>query len=338
MTLQKQTTLQDTFTLQNGRVFMSGTQALARLPLQQKIRDIQAGLNTGGFISGYRGSPIAGYDMILARLKPLLDAQQITFVPGINEELAATAIIGTQQVAAQPDATCDGVFSLWYGKGPGLDRAGDALKHANSMGSTPHGGALIVVGDDHNAISSAMAHQSEQLFASWMMPVLHASSIREIIDFGLLGWAMSRFSGCYVGLKIESEIIESAASVSVSADSPKIVIPDFALPPGGLHYRWPYRQLEAEARLQDYKLPAALAFAKANPVDQVIWGSKDMRFGIITSGKAYLSVRQALSDLGIDEVRAAEAGLGIYKVGMPWPLETSGAIKFAAGLEQVLVV
>jgi len=339
MTVQIQTTLQDTFTLENGRVFMSGTQALARLPLQQKIRDIKAGLNTSGFISGYRGSPIAGYDMILARLKPLLDQHQITFVPGINEELAATAIIGTQQVAAQADVTCDGVFSLWYGKGPGLDRASDALKHANSMGSSANGGALVVVGDDHNAISSAMAHQSEQLFASWMMPVLHASSISEILDFGLLGWAMSRFSGCYVGLKIESEIIESAASVGVSSERPEIILPDFEQPPGGLHYRWPYRQLEAEARLQDFKLPAALAFAKANPVDQLIWGDKKrMRFGIVTSGKAYLSVRQALADLGIDEEHAAQAGLGVYKVGMPWPLETSAAINFASGLEKVLVI
>ena len=317
---------------------MSGTQALARLPLQQRLRDIQAGLNTHGFISGYRGSPIAGYDMILGRIKHLLDAQQITFVPAINEELAATAIIGTQQVAAQPDVSCDGVFSLWYGKGPGLDRAGDALKHANSMGSTPHGGALIVVGDDHNAISSAMAHQSEQLFASWMMPVLHASCIAEILDFGLLGWAMSRFSGCYVGLKIESETIESASSVHIDGDSPKIVLPEFDLPPGGLHYRWPYRQLEAEARLQNFKLPAALAFAAANTVDQVVWGPKNRRLGIVTSGKAYLAVRQALADLGIDEARATEAGLGIYKIGMPWPLETSGAVNFASGLEEVLVI
>ena len=343
MTLQKQTTLQDTFTLEDGRVFMSGTQALARLPLLQALRDKQAGLNTGGFISGYRGSPIAGYDMILSRIKPLLDAQQISFLPAINEELAATAIIGTQQVAEQSDVDFDGVFSLWYGKGPGLDRASDALKHAHSMGSSPHGGALIVVGDDHNAISSAMAHQSEQLFASWMMPVLHASSIAEILDFGLLGWAMSRFSGCYVGLKIESEIIESAASVSVSSDRPEIILPEFEQPPGGLHYRWPYRQLEAESRLQDFKLPAALAFASANPIDQIIWGAKaskagSLRFGIITSGKAYLSVRQALADLGIDEARAAEAGLGIYKVGMAWPLETTGAISFAAGLEKVLVI
>jgi indolepyruvate ferredoxin oxidoreductase len=174
-----QTTLAETFTMNKGFAFMSGTQALARLPLLQRQRDLDAGLDTRGFISGYRGSPLAGYDIILGRAKHLLDAHQITFVPGINEELAATAIIGTQQVTFQADTNCAGVFSLWYGKGPGLDRAGDALKHANSMGSTPYGGALVVVGDDHNAISSAMAHQSEQLFASWMMPVLHASSIYE---------------------------------------------------------------------------------------------------------------------------------------------------------------
>ena len=334
----RQTTLEETFTLDNGFAFMSGTQALARLPLLQSQRDTEAGLDTCGFISGYRGSPLAGYDMILARIKPLLDAHHISFLPAINEELAATAIIGTQQVASQADVNCDGVFSMWYGKGPGLDRAGDALKHANSMGTTPHGGALVVVGDDHFAISSAMAHQSEQLFASWMMPVLHASSISEILDFGLLGWAMSRFSGCYVGLKIESEIIESAASVYVNAQLPEITLPGLELPPGGLHYRWPYRQLEAEARLQDFKLPAALAFARANLIDRVVWGSEKARFGIITSGKAYLTVRQALTDLGIDEKRAIEAGLGIYKVGMPWPLETEGARRFASGLDEVLVI
>ena len=332
------TTLADIFTLDKGSVFMSGTQALARLPLLQRQRDVAANLNTCGFISGYRGSPLAGYDMVLTRAKQLFDPAQITFVPAINEELAATAIIGTQQVAAEADMTCDGVFALWYGKGPGLDRASDALKHANSMGSTPHGGALIVVGDDHNAISSAMAHQSEQLFASWMMPVLHASSIPEIIEFGLLGWAMSRFSGCYVGLKIESEIIESAASVYIDSDSPKIVLPDFDAPPGGLHYRWPYRQLEAEARLQNFRLPAAQAFAAANPVDRIVWGSKNTRVGIITCGKAYLSVRQALTNLGIDEARADEMGLGLYKVGMPWPLETSRAGDFTPGLYDVLVI
>ncbi len=330
--------LEDAFTLNKGRVFVSGTQALARLPMLQRQRDMAAKLDTRGFISGYRGSPLAGYDLVLEWASQYLDEHGITFVPAINEELAATAIIGTQQVAAQSDANCAGVFSLWYGKGPGLDRAGDALKHANSMGSSRHGGALVVVGDDHSAISSAMAHQSEQLFASWMMPVLHAANIGEILDFGLFGWAMSRFSGCYVGLKIESEIIESAASVYIDNQQPVIVQPKFDFPTDGVHYRWPYQQLDAESRLQNFRLPAAMAFAKSNAIDQEIWGGKHARFGIITSGKAYLSVRQALAELGITEARAAEAGLCIYKVGMPWPLETSGARSFASNLEEVLVI
>ena len=193
----RQTTLADAFTLSGGRVFISGTQALARLPLMQRQADMGRGLDTGGFISGYRGSPLAGYDLVLKRVSHLLDQHRISFLPAINEELAATAIIGTQQVAAQTDANCAGVFSLWYGKGPGLDRAGDALKHANSIGTTRHGGVLVAVGDDHNAISSAMAHQSEQLFSSWMMPVLHPASIGEIIEFGLLGWAaLFSVKGC----------------------------------------------------------------------------------------------------------------------------------------------
>jgi len=317
---------------------LSGTQALARLPMLQRQGDMAAGLATCGFISGYRGSPLAGYDLVLERAKYLLDEHNIRFLPAINEELAATAIIGTQQVAAQPDSSCDGVFSLWYGKGPGLDRASDALKHANSIGSTPHGGVLVAVGDDHYAISSAMAHQSEQLFASWMMPVLHPASIAEILEFGLLGWAMSRFSGCYVGLKIESEVIESAASVFISGDQQKFTLPEFDFPPGGVHYRWPDRQLDAESRLQDFKLPAASAFAASNGLDRVVLGGSKARFGIITTGKVYGAVCQALADLSIDEERAAEAGLAIYKVGMPWPLETGGARNFASGLEQVLVI
>ncbi len=337
--LPRQTTLEETFTLDQGFVFMSGTQALARLPLLQSRRDTDAGLKTNGFISGYRGSPLAGYDMILARIKHLLDPRHIHFLPAINEELAATAIIGTQQVAAQSDVLCDGVFSMWYGKGPGLDRAGDALKHANSMGTSANGGALVVVGDDHFAISSAMAHQSEQLFASWMMPVLHASSISEILEFGLLGWAMSRFSGLYVGLKIESEIIESAASVFIDRHIPGIILPEIELPPGGLHYRWPYRQLEAEARLQEHKLPAALAFAQANHIDRVVWGAKTgAKFGIVTTGKAYQNVRQAITDLGISETMAIEFGLAIFKIGMPWPLETGALRQFASGLDELLVI
>ncbi|MEE8495314.1 MAG: indolepyruvate ferredoxin oxidoreductase family protein [Xanthomonadales bacterium] len=331
-------TLDDIYTATHGSIFISGTQALARLPLLQRRLDIEQGLNTAGFISGYRGSPLAGYDMILKSAEAFLAQHQITFQPAINEEMAAAAIIGTQQVAAEPDRTCDGIFSLWYGKGPGLDRAADALKHANSIGTTPLGGVLVVVGDDHNAISSALAHQSEQLFASFMMPVLHPSGIPEIIEYGLLGWAMSRFSGCYVGLKIESESIESAVSLDLNNRMSPIVLPEFEFPPDGVHYRWPYRQLENEARLQNFKLPAALAFARANTIDRVMLRSDHPRIGIVTTGKAYLAVRQALDDLGIDEARAQHMGLSIYKVGMPWPLETIRAIRFAEGLEDVLVI
>jgi indolepyruvate ferredoxin oxidoreductase len=331
-------TLDDIYTATSGSIFISGTQALARLPLLQRRLDIENDLNTAGFISGYRGSPLAGYDMILQRAGAFLEQHQIKFQPAINEEMAAAAIIGTQQVAAEPDRTCDGIFSLWYGKGPGLDRAADALKHANSIGTTPLGGVLVVVGDDHNAISSAMAHQSEQLFASFMMPVLHPSGIAEIIEYGLLGWAMSRFSGCYVGLKIESESIESAVSLDLDERMSPIVIPEYEFPADGVHYRWPYRQLDNEARLQNFKLPAALAFAKANAVDQVKLASDHPRLGIVTTGKTYRALWQALDDLGIDEARAQQKGLSIYKVGMPWPLETSGAMHFVEGLEEVLVI
>jgi len=331
-------TLDDIYTATSGSIFISGTQALARLPLLQRRLDIEQGLNTAGFISGYRGSPLAGYDMILSHAEAFLAQHQIKFQPAINEEMAAAAIIGTQQVVAEPDRTCDGVFSLWYGKGPGLDRAADALKHANSIGTTPLGGVLVVVGDDHNAISSALAHQSEQLFASFMMPVLHPSGIPEIIEYGLLAWAMSRFSGCYVGLKIESESIESAVSLDLDEGMSPIVIPEFEFPPDGVHYRWPYRQLDNEARLQNFKLPAALAFARANKIDQVMLPADQPRIGIITTGKAYRAVCQALDDLGVDKARAQQMGLSIYKVGMPWPLETVNALRFTEGLEEVLVI
>jgi indolepyruvate ferredoxin oxidoreductase len=331
-------TLDDIYTATSGSIFISGTQALARLPLLQRRLDIEQDLNTAGFISGYRGSPLAGYDMILKRAEAFLAQHQIKFQPAINEEMAAAAMIGTQQVAAEPDRTCDGIFSLWYGKGPGLDRAADALKHANSIGTTPLGGVLVAVGDDHNAISSAMAHQSEQLFASFMMPVLHPSGIPEIIEYGLLAWAMSRFSGCYVGLKIESESIESAVSLDLDKRMSPIVIPEFEFPPDGVHYRWPYRQLENEALLQNFKLPAALAFARANAIDRVMLTSSHPRIGIVTTGKAYRAVCQALDDLGIDAARAQHMGLSIYKVGMPWPLETINAIRFVEGLEEILVI
>lgn len=320
-----------------GRAFLTGTQVLVRLPLEQRRRDAAAGLNSAGFISGYRGSPLGGYDKALWKAQRQLDEAGIVFRPATNEEMAATAIIGSQQVNLFPNPRHDGVFALWYGKGPGLDRAGDAFKHANSLGSSPHGGVLVVVGDDHGAMSSSMAHQSEQLMMSWMMPVLAPAGLQDHLDFGLLGIAMSRFSGCYSGFVTVSEIIESAAVIETSP-ALAIAAPLFDPPPGGLHIRLRDPQLAQEARLQDHKLRAVLAFARANRIDRVEWDSPAPRLGVMAAGKAWLDLRQALDDLGIDEARAKALGLRLYKVGLSWPLEPEGAMAFARGLPCVLVV
>jgi len=331
--------LDDVYTVRQGPVYMTGIQALVRLPMLQHERVSAAGLNTAGFISGYRGSPLGGYDMALWRNKSRLDARNIRFLPAINEEMAATAVIGTQQLDWYGDSAYDGVFAIWYGKGPGLDRAGDALKHANHIGTAPHGGALIVVGDDHGAVSSALAHQGEQLMASWMVPVLNPANVQDYLDYGLYGFAMSRFSGCYVGFKAITETVETAGVVTLDTRQPSITLPqNIALPPGGLHSRWPDPQLVAEDRLQNYKLPAVLAFARANRLDRRVFGPADARYGLITTGKAHLDVLQALADLGIDEARARDIGLAIYKIALSWPLETEGATAFAAGCNEVFVV
>jgi indolepyruvate ferredoxin oxidoreductase len=335
----REVSLDDIYRLDRGQVYMTGIQALVRLAMVQRRRDQAAGLDTGGLISGYRGSPLGGLDSALWKAQPYLDELDIRFLPAINEEMAATAIIGTQQLNIYPDAARDGVFGIWYGKGPGLDRASDALKHANSIGTSPLGGVLVVAGDDHGAVSSALAHQSEQLMASWMMPVLNPASIREYIEYGLLGLAMSRFSGCYVGFKAISDTVETAGSVLLDATRPVIRLPeDFSPPPGGLHARWPDPRVEAEARLQNHRLPAAQAFARANNIDRVVFGADHPRFGIITTGKAHLDLMQALVILGISEEQAKSMGLAVYKVGMSWPLETERACAFAGGLDEVLVV
>jgi indolepyruvate ferredoxin oxidoreductase len=331
----------DASTLNDGvrpeRAFLTGTQVLVRLPLEQARRDRAAGLDTGGFISGYRGSPLGGYDKALWRASAQLEAAGIVFRPAINEEMATTAIIGSQQVGLFPGSRRDGVFAIWYGKGPGLDRAGDAFKHANSLGSAPLGGVLAVVGDDHGAMSSSMAHQSEQLMMAWMMPVLVPAGLQDYLDFGLLGLAMSRFSGCWSGLITVSEVVESGAVVETAA-GPEIIRPVFDAPPGGLHIRLRDPQLAQESRLWEHKLRAVRAFARANRIDRVVWDSPAPRLGIAAAGKAWLDLRQALDDLGIDAGRAAELGLRLYKVGMSWPLEPDGALAFARGLRTVLVV
>ncbi len=330
--------LQDRYLREQGRVYMTGTQALVRLPMIQRQIDQANDLNTAGFISGYRGSPLGGYDQEIWRAREFMDEHNIEFLPAINEDLGATAVLGTQQVETAANRQVDGVFSIWYGKGPGVDRAGDALKHGNAYGSSPHGGVLVVAGDDHGCVSSSMSHQSDVAFMTFFMPWLNPASISEYIEFGLYGFALSRFSGCWVGFKAISETVESAASVELD-ERPQFVMPtDYEAPEFGLHYRWPdLPGPQVEARMVE-KLDAVRAFARANPIDRRIYDIPDARFGIITTGKGHLDLMEALRLLGIDEARAREIGIDIYKVGMVWPLETEGARAFLRGKEEVLVV
>ncbi|PWB57438.1 MAG: indolepyruvate ferredoxin oxidoreductase [Bradyrhizobiaceae bacterium] len=332
-------TLDDKYAAASGRVYLTGTQALVRLPISQRMRDVAAGLDTAGFISGYRGSPLGVYDQELWRARRHLDAHHVRFQPGLNEEIAATAVFGTQQSAIFGTPKYDGVFGIWYGKNPGLDRAGDPIKHANAAGTSRHGGVLLVPGDDHAAKSSDLANQCEFALMNHAIPVLAPSDIQDVLDLGLYGWALSRFSGCWVGLKIEPNLTDRSASVVVDADRVRIAIPeDFAMPPGGLNIRWPDNRFEQEARLLDFKLPAVRAFACVNPLDRVIFPRTGARLGIVAVGKAYGDVREALDELGIDEARARALGLALYKVGLAWPVEPAGARGFCEGLQEVLVV
>ena len=332
-------TLDDKYRLERGRVYLTAMQALARLPMLQRERDRAAGLNTAGYISGYRGSPIGGLDTALHDAQPHLAAHDIRFHPGVNEDMAATAMWGTQQLHLLPGARRDGIFGMWYGKGPGVDRCGDVFKHANYAGSSRHGGVLVVAGDDHSARSSAVAHQSEHIFSACAIPVLAPAGVQEILDLGLHGWALSRYSGCWVAMKAMSDTAESSAAVEVDADRVTIALPgDFTLPPDGVHIRWPDPPLAQERRMQEFKIYAAAAYARANGLDRLVFDSPRPRMGIIACGKAWLDVRQALADLGIDSRVAADIGLRVYKVGMPWPLEAAGVRRFARGLEEILVV
>lgn len=330
--------LDDKYALARGRVYISAIQALARLPMMQRQKDVAQGLNTAGFISGYRGSPLGGVDQALWSAAKHLEAHHIKFQPGVNEDLAATSIWGSQQVSLNP-ANYDGVFAMWYGKAPGVDRSMDAVRHGNSAGTSEFGGVLMAVGDDHGAKSSTLAGASDAILASAMVPVLYPSSVQEYLDYGLHGWAMSRFSGLWVALKCVSETVECAASVMVDLDRVQPVIPtDYVPPPGGLHIRWPDAPLDQEARVINHRLPAAMAYARANRIDQIRIDSPDARLGIATSGKSYLDVRQAMDLLGIDERAAEDLGLRLYKVGMVWPLEPERAREFAQDLDEILVV
>jgi indolepyruvate ferredoxin oxidoreductase len=335
-----QVTLGDKYDLTKTRIFISGAQAITRLLLMQKELDRRAGLNTAGFISGYRGSPVGGLDTNFFRAKAELDAHDIVFQPGLNEDLAATAIWGAQQAEMRGEGRFDGVFALWYGKGPGVDRSGDVFRHANLAGTSKCGGVLAVMGDDHTAESSTTAHQSEFTFVDVMMPILAPAGVQELIDYGLYGYAMSRFTGCWVGLKCLKEIVESTASVDVALARIQPIMPaDFAMPPGGLNIRPRDLILQQELRLQNWKRDAMLAFLAANRMNKIITsGGAQPKIGVITTGKSYLDVRQAMDDLGIDEVKANQLGLRLYKIACPWPLDPNGLREFARGLEMIIVV
>jgi indolepyruvate ferredoxin oxidoreductase len=340
----REVTLDDKYTATSGRIYLSGIQALVRLTLMQRWRDTTAGLNTGGFVSGYRGSPIGGLDEALWGAQKFLGPQNIKFQPGVNEDLAATAVWGSQQVNVLPGAKVDGVFAMWYGKGPGVDRCGDVFKHANHFGSSKNGGVLLVAGDDHGAYSSTLPHQSDHMFAAAMIPMLYPCNVQEYLDLGLHGWAMSRYSGCYVGFKALADTVESLASVDADPQRVNIVLPvDFTMPPGGLNGRLSTATLglqarEQEALMQDYKIYAALAYARANRLNHTVIDSPNPRLGIIASGKSFLDVLEALQELGIDAALAAHIGIRVFKVAMPWPLEPDSVRRFAEGLDEVLVV
>ncbi len=336
----KSTSLDDKYDLTKGRIFVSGPQAIVRLLLMQRELDRRAGLATAGFVSGYRGSPLGGLDLNFLRAKHALEGADILFQPGLNEDLAATAIWGSQQAEMRGEGRYDGVFALWYGKGPGVDRSGDVFRHANLAGTSRHGGVLALMGDDHTAESSTTAHQSEFEFVDVMMPILSPAGVQEIIDYGLYGYAMSRYTGCWVGLKCLKDTVESTGSIDVSLDRVAPVVPtDFTMPPGGLNIRPRDNILEQERRLQNFKRDAVLAWLRANRVNRIITsGGHHPKIGVITVGKSYLDVRQAMDDLGIDEVGANALGLRILKLACPWPLEPALLRDFARGLDMIIVV
>jgi len=332
--------LDDKFDLTETHQILNGSQAIVRLMLMQKERDRKAGLNTGGYCSGYRGSPIAGLEGAMIRSRKLLTKNDIVFNPGVNEDLAATAIWGAQQAELRGDGKHDGVFAVWYGKGPGVDRTGDVFRHANHSGTSRHGGVLALLGDDHTCESSTSAHQSEFGMVDYMIPVLNPAGVQEMLDYGLIGFALSRYSGLWVGMKCVKDNFESTATVDGRIDRVEIKTPeDFLVPPGGLNIRIGDMPLDKEARLHHAKIPAALAFARANKLDRIMMsGGSAPRIGIVSTGKSYMDVRAGLDSLGIDEVKANELGIRLYKVGMVWPLEPEGLRAFAKGLDLIIVV
>lgn len=331
--------LADKFDLAKERIFISGSQAIVRMLLMQRELDRRAGLNTAGFVSGYRGSPLGGLDQQLWKARRELEASHVIFQPGINEELAATACWGSQQTELLGEGKYDGVFSVWYGKGPGVDRSGDVFRHANLAGTSRHGGVLALMGDDHTAESSTNAHATEFLFVDTMIPIFNPAGVQELIDYSLYGYALSRFAGTWSAIKCVKDNIESTASVDVSMDRFNFVLPEMDMPPGGLNIRHELDQIGQERRLHEYKRAAAAAFIRANGLNRIVWsGGRKPKLGIITVGKSYLDVRQALDDIGIDEARGNQLGIRLFKVACPWPLDLEHVRDFAKGLDMVIVV
>ncbi len=331
--------LDDKYEVETGRVFLTGIQALVRLPFMQHELDRRAGLNTAGFISGYRGSPLGGLDQQLWRARKFLDKHSVVFKPGLNEDLAATAVWGSQQANLYPGAKYDGVFGLWYGKAPGVDRSGDAFRHANAAGTQPRGGVLAVLGDDHACKSSTLPSQSEYAMMDAEIPVLNPAGIQDVLDFGIYGWALSRFAGTWVSMIALAETMDASATVEVHPHRVPIVTPPgFAMPKDGLSIRLGDTPQNQERRLREHKIPAVIAFADTNVLNRVVMDSQNARIGIVTAGKSYLDLRQALDDLGIGDTQAAALGLRVLKMGMTWPIEPTQIQRFAHGLEEVFVI
>ena len=333
----------DVYLRERGRVYITGIQALVRLLLMQRRLDRSRGLSTAGLVSGYRGSPLGGYDLQLWKAGELLKSHDVVFQPGLNEDLAATALWGAQMHRAFGAPTADGVFGIWYGKGPGVDRTGDVFRNANVQGTSRLGGVLACVGDDHAAQSSMFPHQTDGICQSVSMPILQPASIAELLSLGLAGFALSRYTGLWVAMKTLTDVVEGAGSIELPEPYPEFRSPDdFAIPAHGLNWdpriRWPGQRAELERRLLEERLPAARAWAAANGIDRVIVRRRNSRFGVVTVGKAHQDLMQALAELGLGTERLRELGIAVYKVGMSWPLATTPTLAFAAGLEEVLVV
>ena len=330
--------LSDRYDLDKSPVLLNGTQALVRLMLMQKARDRAAGLNTAGYVTGYRGSPLGAVDQQMTRAAEVLRANDILFQAGLNEDLAATALWGAQQAELRGEGRYDGVFGLWYGKGPGVDRSGDAMRHANFAGTSPNGGVLMAMGDDHTGESSTTLHQSDFALVDVHMPVVSPAGVQEILDYGLYGFALSRFSGLWVGLKSMKDTIEATAVVDGRPDRMSFVTPDFPMPPGGLNIRLGDHWVPQEERLFDHKRFAAEVFAKANGMDRRVWGRPGAGIGFVSAGKSWLDLVQALTLLGIDRDEAERLGITTYKIGQTWPLDMASFKEWAEGLSLIVVV